>query len=357
LATTLQAQDDSPTSPIGLVRSNGVGVHTFGLVSSSRKAALWGASISLAKWLVLNIRDYDVVHLNYVWCFSTIAGCALARLNRIPVILTPHESLTSFDLTVTSRSRSKRMLKRLLRRIVLGSVDRVIVASRLEFKETDTGPVPKDLVPLCLKTPSLLRSRPVMTSTAPNIGFLGRITKKKGIDRLLEAVSLLDSEEWSLSIAGPMESEEDSSRYLKLADDLGIAERVSWLGLIDYAERDAFLERMDVLVMPSDFESFGLVAAEAMYLGTPVIVPRASGVSRLVSESGGGIVVERSEARELADALSQLTEDPAGLRDAGEKGRAAVGREHSYSAFSRSTRRIYADVRAAPRQRGIPHSS
>lgn len=99
-----------------------------------------------------------------------------------------------------------------------------------------------------------------------------------------------------------------AAEYRDLVAELGLGERVPWQGFVN--DRNVFLASLDVLIMPSECEGFGMVAAEAMAHGVPVIVPRQSGIAPLVEQSGGGIVVERPDPERIHEALGVLAGDP-----------------------------------------------
>jgi phosphatidylinositol alpha-mannosyltransferase len=98
-------------------------------------------------------------------------------------------------------------------------------------------------------------------------------------------------------------------------------------------ELAAELPAASLLVLPSFQEGFGIVGAEALASGVPVVVTPSGGPERLVTESGGGIVLSSFEEEELAAALTELLGDAARLRAMRLRGREYVVREHSHARF------------------------
>jgi glycosyltransferase involved in cell wall biosynthesis len=98
-------------------------------------AARWGISTGFVRWILRNGGAYDVIHVHYVWSVGTVAGVLAGLLWRRPVVMTPHESLTEFDIVV-SRSRLRTAQKRAVRWLLLRSIRRVIVASELERRDS-----------------------------------------------------------------------------------------------------------------------------------------------------------------------------------------------------------------------------
>jgi glycosyltransferase involved in cell wall biosynthesis len=138
------------------------------------------------------------------------------------------------------------------------------------------------------------------------VGFIGRFHHKKNLSLLLEALCKLPH--YELVVAGHGD-ERAVSEIHALADRLGVSGRVTWLGWIGREDRAAFYRRIDVLAMPSVYECYGMVAAEAMANGTPVVVTETTGAAELARASGGGLVTSH-DADSFAAALSDLTKDP-----------------------------------------------
>jgi glycosyltransferase involved in cell wall biosynthesis len=135
---------------------------------------------------------------------------------------------------------------------------------------------------------------------------MGRLHPNKNVDVLLKAMALLP-ESFSLAIGGDGPAQLRASLE-SLASKLGIQERVTWSGFISATEKDDFFDSIDVLVMCSDFESFGIVAAEAMMRGVPALVSPATGAAELIHGNGGGLVVPPTPEA-VAQALSRLDRD------------------------------------------------
>ena len=95
----------------------------------------WGISGRFAVWILRHARLYDVVHVHYVWSLGTVTGILAGALWRRPVVMTPHESLTTYGIE-HSRSVRRRVQKLLLRHLLLAGVDRVIMASALEQRDS-----------------------------------------------------------------------------------------------------------------------------------------------------------------------------------------------------------------------------
>ena len=158
----------------------------------------------------------------------------------------------------------------------------------------------------------------------PRVLYAGRLSREKGVGWLLRALACTTSDA-ILDVAGTGDLEPELKR---LTAELGLADRVTFLGWVDEAGVDALLARTRVAVFPSVWhEPFGLVAVEAMAHGVPVIGSRVGGIPETVRDGHNGLLVEPNDVAGLAAALDRLATDPAlatrlganGQRDAAER--------------------------------------
>jgi glycosyltransferase involved in cell wall biosynthesis len=140
--------------------------------------------------------------------------------------------------------------------------------------------------------------RPVAAATERRILFLGGLKKHKGLPLVLEALGRLP-EAFSLTVAGPGAYQ---AQVASLARRFGVARRVNAVGLVGRREVAALLNEHDVLALGSLYESFGLVCAEALACGTPVVATRCGGPSEIVREPFGRLV-EPGDSAAFAAAL------------------------------------------------------
>jgi glycosyltransferase involved in cell wall biosynthesis len=141
---------------------------------------------------------------------------------------------------------------------------------------------------------------------------------------LVRAFARLQDVDARLVIAGnDMGGGEQAQR---IAQELGVARRVLFTGLLTGAARLHALADADVVVYASEHEVFGLVAFEALLAGTPVVVADDSGCGDLVRAAGGGLVVRVNAVDELANAIDEVLARPVDWRQRAE--RAAVGIRH-----------------------------
>ncbi|MBW3656175.1 MAG: glycosyltransferase family 4 protein [Gemmatimonadetes bacterium] len=141
--------------------------------------------------------------------------------------------------------------------------------------------------------------------------YFGRLDVfQTGIDTLLEAFSLLlrGRPGLELRIAG---RGKDAERVAALAGRIGVSQRVRMLGAVTEAERRDLFAGAALLLMPSRFEGFGMVAAEAMAAGVPLVATSAGSLPEVVDAPNGGLTVPPGDAHALAAAAARLLDDAA----------------------------------------------
>jgi len=138
--------------------------------------------------------------------------------------------------------------------------------------------------------------------------FLGRLIPRKGADLLIEALPQLACDKIKLVIAGP-EGETGYLRFLRAkAQDLGVQHRVLFSGPLYGDDKKAALADATVLVLPSRYENFGNVAAEAIACGTPAIVSDRCGIAPLINQRAGLVTPYDSGA--VGRTLKELLNNP-----------------------------------------------
>jgi D-inositol-3-phosphate glycosyltransferase len=185
--------------------------------------------------------------------------------------------------------------------------------------------------------------------------FVGRIEPLKGIETLIRTMSRRpsgdDHRPVHLAIIGgepdasPEEITAEMRRLQKLCDDLGIDQSVVFLGKRRQDTLQYYYSAAEVVVMPSHYESFGMVALEAMACGTPVIASDVGGLGFLVRDGETGFTVPDGDVDLLISRLNQLLGDRQMLK---RMGAAAVAHAQGYSwdKIARQIVAVYQEVAA-----------
>ncbi len=284
---------------------------------------------------------YDVIHAHY-W-LSGLVGEALRACWGAPLVMTFH-TLAALKNLVADRDQDMESELRLRSECHLCETANLITANTHVEKTQlvrfyGAGSSRIRIVPPGV---DLARFQPIEQSYAKSvigvradlrvILFTGRIERLKGVDTLLRAVALLRErrQDWDwghivvLIIGGdPSErgllENREMARLHALRDALGLQAHVHFLGARDQDALPFYYAAAEMLVMPSHYESFGMVALEAMACGTPVVASDVGGLSVLVQHNKTGLRVKVNDPADLAQAIAALMDDSARRRRMGHR--------------------------------------
>jgi len=141
--------------------------------------------------------------------------------------------------------------------------------------------------------------------------FVGRIDPLKGIDRLLTALPRLGTKQnlKLLVIGGDEDSLPEVERLQKLSRSLHIQDSVSFAGIVEQSELPLYYSAADICVIPSYYESFGLVVLESLACGTPIVATKVGCIESVVNPGQNGYMVEDNVPLRLADRIDTLLSD------------------------------------------------
>lgn len=256
---------------------------------AGRHSHRWAMSAGASRWMLGTLQNYDVVHVHSAWGVAQLSALSVSRLRSRPCIMSPHESLTDFDIE-TSTSVPP-WAKRTIRRHYMSRVAVIVFSSSAEKRDSMTVRASARAVVIPHPVLGILdRPRAAPRDDGPLvIGFLGRLHPKKNVDLLIRALVGVSGSKLIVAGDGPADQRE---RLASVADECEVSDRVEWLGFVSGSARDAFLDSVDVLAMPSDYECFGMAAAEAIARGVPTIVSKNCGIAEVVERNQCGLVVE-----------------------------------------------------------------
>lgn len=174
---------------------------------------------------------------------------------------------------------------------------------------------------------------------APVIGIVSRLSREKGIDIMLDALPkvLRSYPNAKLLIVGDGAERERLEQHSKL---LGVDHAVTWVGLQPKEKLEAYYRQMDVVVIPSRFEGFGLTAIEAMGYGIPVVASDVDGLREVLGDDAG-VLFSQESSDELAHALTTLVSDTRRYEQLSREGRKRVERYFSCIIFKQKILELY----------------
>jgi glycosyltransferase involved in cell wall biosynthesis len=254
---------------------------------------------------------------------ADVIGGAAARAHHVPTVTTVHG--------FTGGGRRNRIYER-VQSFALRRADAVIaVSAPLVLRLTKDGVLPERIhcVPngfaqsVDTLTRAAARERLDIRADALVAGWVGRLSREKGADVMLDALAASDPK-WHLSIVG---EGDELDRLRQQAAELRIADRISWHGHI--ANAGSLITAFDVLVLSSRTEGTPIVLLEAMNASVPIIATRVGGVPDVVSTSHA-LLVPPEEPSLIAKALSEVERDQSAAI-----ARSTRARERLLESFSR----------------------
>ena len=344
--TNVDGPNDSSV-PLGVpVELDGVKVRYFPVPALRR--LYWSPRMGDA--LRQHVQTFEIVHTHSVFLWPTWAAARTAKRNSVPYVLSPRGMLVK-DLVERKSALAKKAWISLVESRNIEQAAVIHVTSQLESDELARFrfDLPRVcVVPNGVDPPTDVEggrassaSIAELASGAPYLLFVGRINWKKGLDRLIEALTLVPH--IRLIIAG--NDEEGYQPTLEaLAARHQVANRICFAGPVYGEDKQVLLRHSKAVVVPSYSENFGNVALEAMASGSPVITTREVGAAGIVSECGAGLVVEGSPEA-LASGIAALISDPQAAAAMGQRGRNAVADHYTWDAVANSMENVYRSLR------------
>jgi glycosyltransferase involved in cell wall biosynthesis len=286
----------------------------------------------------------DVVHLTATYSFPTIPTLVACRIGGKPLVWSPRGALLATQEWPAARRRFLKRLWELLCNCIVTRESCMLHATSEAERRASLSRIPRAtccVIPNGVEIPDQLPTRTWSTNGKTSLLFLGRLDPKKGIENLLHAIYLLrDSNIW-LDVCGT-----GNPVYAKglreLSESLGLAQRVKFLGHVEgEAKTGAFL-RADVCVIPSYSENFGMVVAEALAHGVPVIASRATPWAD-VEPKGCGLWVT-NDPNCLAEAITRIR--GMNLQEMGGRGRAWMQENFGWDGVAHQILGLYEHLRS-----------
>ena len=286
-------------------------------------------------FFVQNILDFtEKKHMHYDLIFSHywlsgLAALKLKKVWKIPVIHMFH----TLALLKNKFSRSEETLEGEFRingeKKVISEVDGLIVATIDEKEKLQTlYSAPSELIDVIPPGVDTNHFYPIPVDEAKEfigipenermILFVGRIEPLKGVDTLIKAISQIQQSDilskcpHNLFIIGGDpnldrdKTNKEMQRLQDLRSELGVGDLVLFLGRRDQDSLQYYYSAAEMLVMPSHYESFGMVALESMACGTPVVATQVGGLQHLVQDEETGYVIPNDDPDALEEKITLL---------------------------------------------------
>jgi glycosyltransferase involved in cell wall biosynthesis len=301
--------------------------------------------LSLSRWFKLEKGFYtlletekpDIVHINGIWMPQSWLFQKIAQQKGIKVVLSPHGMLEPYIL---NRHPLKKMIGLILyQHKALKRVDYIHATAKSELDQIRKLGYhqPAEIVPNGIEITDLKFK--TEWQKVQNILFLSRVHPKKGIELLIEAVARLQNSQLKITIAG-----EGDKNYIeslkKLCEQKNLSEQFEFTGGVYDEQKWRLYHDSDLFVLPTYSENFGIVVAEALATGIPVITTKGTPWQELETEKCGWWIELNVE--NLKNAITEaLALTPEKLKEMGMRGRKLVEEKYEIKAVAKEMKEFY----------------
>ena len=298
--------------------------------------------------------DYDLIHAHY-W-LSGVAGLRLRDAWGVPVVQMFHTLGRLKNAVARTPAEVEPELRISEESRIVDAADRLVAANVVERAHLvwyyGAAAERVAVIPCGVDTDLFQPMAPTTAKDLLELGpeplllYVGRLQPIKGLETLLQAMARLDGSTRLLIIGGDQD-EPDNGHAAHLRERvaaLGLARRVRFLGTQPQRRLRLFYAAAEATVMPSSYESFGMVALEAMACGCPVVASRVGGLTTTIKDGVTGHLVPEGDPAALASHLDRL------LRDRQERDRLGIeavrwAAEHRWPCVAEAVCRLYSELR------------
>lgn len=248
-----------------------------------------------------SVPEIDVIIVHQLYTLSTIWGWILSRKRKLPLIMFPHGTLTSYH------ENDSKIRKYILKRLILGRVlrdcDLFVATSYEEVKEIRNFTQRRVVcIPYGFKIENTQRE--ICHKLNPNLLFIGRFTKKKNIDSLIASIGLLASQypQIKLRIVG-YQSNAEYEKYRRVSKQHHVDPYIDFEPWSEQSILKSWYQKADIFVLPSDNENYGQVVADALSFGLPCVVTDKVALSEVISRRDAGIIIPDASPSTIAEGI------------------------------------------------------
>jgi len=232
---------------------------------------------------------------------------------------------------------------RVLKKTTLPLADKIISVNRAEIRRLiNYWKVPREKIAYIPNGVDTEFFKPISSVKKSDnvILFVGNLVKDKGVDVLLKAFAKCKSrvKDLRLIIVGEGPLRNSLEKTVKF---LGLSESIRFLGRVTHEELVNIYNMASVTVLPSRYESFGLVLVESMACGTPVIATATEGARDIVTHGVDGFLVPINDIDSLANAICKLIENPELRKQMGKNARRKAEKKFSWGIIKELLKKVY----------------
>lgn len=332
-----------------------------------RREALHGHLDQFAAGVEAFARDsgmrYDLIHSHY-W-LSGVAGLRLRERWGTPLVQMFHTLAKLKNAVAHSEAEREPSLREEEESRIVAQADRVVAANVVERAHLvwyyGARAERISVIPCGVDTDLFQPMDPAKAKDLlelppdPLLLYVGRLQPIKGLETLLEAMAAVPEPAYLLVVGGDHDEPENGhgAALRQRVTALGLDRRVRFLRAQPQRRLRLFYASADATIIPSYYESFGMVALEAMACGSPVVASRVGGLTTTVQDGVTGRLVPEGDPAALAAAITTLLDRAEGRRLGLQATRWAA--EHRWPCVAEAVCRLYSELRPMAEQH-LPHA-
>lgn len=350
---TTDLRTKSP-SPAQREQTSGVNVYYFKNLSARLAKRRVFTPLMMVPALRKRLRAFDVVHLHDYRSLPSIAVHRYAKQSAVPYLLQAHGSMTTPFLKAGLRP----IFDAIYGPTLISDAARLVAVAPTEvsqYRVLGARPEQIAVVPNGIDA-SLYESLPErgfarrklqVPDKTRIVLYLGRIHKTKRVDLLLDAFQgvVRQLQNTMLVLVGPDDG--DLSAVLKHAREVGVSDKIRYVGAVSEAEKLTYYVDADVVVLPSPYEVFGIVVLEALMCCAPTIVTEGCGIAGMIRDNDFGYIAKAGDAPSLRDQILSAFSDEAQAREKALRARIFIKRNLAWPRIVDEIEKLYAECLSA----------
>jgi glycosyltransferase involved in cell wall biosynthesis len=301
----------------------------------------------------LETDDFDIIHAHAARSFQCDLSALVSKLRSRPLVITAHGSLGSYlGVDLGRRDHMLHVAHNVIAERVFRAADKVIALNRFErqhYIRLGVDPqkiavIPNGIVPNEFKQ-GHYSFREEHGIEGPMLLFVGRLAKIKGLDTLVQAFRLVKSQNFhdvKLVIVG--EDWGFKQNLLELRERSNISDDIL---ILDHPSREDIVsayQASDMVVLPSNYETFSITILEAFACAKPVIATAVGGIPELVQNGETGLLIRPNDAEELSKAMTYLLREEGVGKKFGEAARWLVTHRFSMDTVAQRIEDLYNEL-------------
>lgn len=308
-------------------------------------------SPELARELEIESAELDLIHLNIFRSYQNIIARRLAVRHGIPYVLQARGSLPR-----AGKRLAKVLFDLFYGKRILADASAVIALTKTEAAQYEESGVPKTKIRVLPNgveipnvsgegSPNFYQNKLGLRSDTNVLLLLGRISKTKGADILIQAFSMLDKSavrDTALVIAGPDDGYLNEIKVKVRSHDL--ESKVFFPGLVTGPDKVSAIAGSRAVIVPSRYETFPNVILEAYACAKPVVASDVESISDLVFQGETGLLFENEDTSQLAERLMAILTDPLEADAMGRRGKQLVLEKYAMDKVAQAYEALYEEI-------------